>query len=177
MKHSWDQKLDPRGLQLIEILAKLGRVRQPTGLNAGELRRWLEDEKSVLSSYPELDELSEKRKVNLDPRFIELFVKTDPDCELSEKEMQEMFEEEEWPLLRAEQLEIHQRIALMFEADQALRFQAYSAIALAIVFLRKIFSSSLKKQFGTKKVSWFKMASAIAQHLRWFGDIFRGQVG
>jgi len=123
-----------------------------------------------------MDDLGEKRKVALDPKFIALLVTTDPEWELSEQETQKMFEQEEWPLLRAEQLEVHQRIALMLEADQALRFQAYEAVAFAIVFFRRMASSSLKKQFGTKKVSWFKMVSAIAQHLRWIGDVFRGEI-
>ena len=130
----------------------------------------------MLSSYPEVDQLGEKRKVNLDPRFIDLLVKMDPECELTEKEMQELFEHEEWPPLQAEQLEMHQRIALMLEANQALRFQAYAAVALAIVLFRKAFSASLKKQFGTKMFSWLKMVSAIAQQLRWIGDLFRGEM-
>jgi hypothetical protein len=176
MKHSWQRKLDARGLELIDAIAKLRRVRQPTSLSADEVHRWIEEEKAILSSFPNLDDVGEKRKVELDPKFIELLVKTDPKCELNEKEMQLMFEREKWPLLRAEHLEMHQRIALLLEADQTLRFQAYAAVAYAIVFLRRMFSSTLKRQFGTKKVTWFKVGKAIAQNLRWIGDIFRGEI-
>lgn len=176
MKHSWEEKLGKQGMQFVELSAKLRRVKQPTRLDAEEMRRWVKEEKEVLSSLPDLDDIGEKRKVDLDPKFVELMLKTDPEWELSQTETEEMFEREEWPLLRAEHLEMHQRVALLLEADQALRFQAYAAVAYAIVFFRRIFSSTLKKQFGTKKVSWFKMASAIAQHLRWIGDLFRGEI-
>jgi hypothetical protein len=176
MKHSWEEKLDARGVEFIEVVAKLSRVKQPTSLNADELHRWVKDEKEVLSSYPDLDNLGEKRKVDLDPKFIQLLLKTNPEWELSQSEVQRLFAQEDLPLLRAEQLEVHQRIALLLEADQDLRFQAYAAVAYAIVFLRRMFSSTLKKQFGTKKVNWFKMATAIAQHLRWVGNMFRGEI-
>lgn len=176
MKRSWQEKLDTRGLQFIEVTAKLRRVKQPTSLNADEVRRWVEDEKEVLSSYPDLDDLGEKRKVDLDPKFIELLLQSNAHWELSKEEMQQMFKLENWPLLQAEHLEMHQRIALLLEADQELRFQAYAAVAYAIVFFRRIFSGTLKKQFGTKKVGWFKMTRAIAQHLGWIGDIFRGEI-
>lgn len=176
MKHSWEEKIDERGLRFIELAAKLRRVKQPTSLNADEVRRWVQDEKAVLSSSPDVDDFGEKRKVDLDPKFIELLLKTDPEWELSQKEMEQMFEEQELPLLRAEHLEMQQRIALLLEADQALRLQAYAAVAYAIVFFRRMFSSTLKRQFGTKKVGLLKMARAIAQHLTWIGDIFRGEI-
>src|SRR5271170_5310432 len=156
MKHNWQTKLSAQGLEFVELTAKLQGVKQPTSLSAEEVRRWVNEEKEILSSYPNAEDLGKKRKVDLDPKFVELIVKTDPEWELSEQETQQMFEEEEWPLLRAEHLEMHQRITLMLEADQALRFQAYSAVAYAIVFLRRMVSGTLKKQFGTKEISWFK---------------------
>jgi hypothetical protein len=176
MKHSWKNKLDARGLEFVELSSKLHHVKQPTGLNADEVRRWVKDQKAIFSSYPKSDELGEKRKVKLDPRFVELLVKTDPDCELSKEEMQQAFENESWPLLRAEHLEMHQRIALMLEADQMLRFQLYAALAFIIVFFQKMVSRAFKKQFGTKEFSWFKMTTAVARHIKWIGDSFRGEV-
>lgn len=49
---------------------------------------------------------------------------------------------------------------------------------MAIVFFRRVCSSTVMKQFGTKKLGWFwlKMLSAMAQHANWIGDAVRGEV-
>jgi hypothetical protein len=176
MKRSWEDKLDPRGLEFIELAAKLRQIKPPSSFNHDELRKWTKAQNSVLSSYRNVDDFAEKRKVNPDPRFIKLLIDTDPECELSEEEMKALFAREEWPLFRAEQWELHERIALMFEENKGFRFQAYAGLAFAIVFLRRMFSSTWKKQFGTKKVGLFKMTSAIGQHFKWIGDLARGHV-
>jgi hypothetical protein len=176
MTHSWEKKLEERGLRFIKLRRQMRQVKQPSSLNPEEMRRWVREEKEVLSSYPDIDKLGEKRKVELDPQFIELLQKADPTWELTTAEMQALFTNEELPLLVADRWEMQQRIALLLEKDQALRMQVYGALAYAIVFIQRMFSSTLKKQFGTKKVGLFKMYRAISQHLRWIGDLFRGEI-
>jgi hypothetical protein len=83
MKHSWEEKLGQQGLKFVEVSAKLRRIRQPSTLGQSELRRWVKEQKSVLSAYPELDA---KRKVNLNPEFLRFLLRGNPDIELTEEE-------------------------------------------------------------------------------------------
>src|SRR5437879_4874847 len=107
MKHSWEEKLDQKGLKFVEASAKLRRIMPPSGVGPIEIRRWIKEQTGVLSSYPELPA---KRKVKLDPEFVRLLLRANPDSELDEEEMLGLFENEEFPLLRADELELHQRI-------------------------------------------------------------------
>ena len=173
MKHSWEEKLDEQGLKFVEVSAKLRRIRQPSSLEQSQMRRWVKEQKAVLSSYPELEE---KRKVNLNPEFICFLTRTNPDIELNEEEWLGMFERKEFPVLRAEELEMHQRIFLYLESSQNRRFKIYGAIASAIVLVRHIFSGGLKRQLGTKRPNLFKMSTACAQNLEWFGATLRGNL-
>src|SRR5580698_9214961 len=129
MKQSWEEKLDEQGRMLIEAQAKLRRIRQPTSLHSNDLWRWIKEQNSVLSAYPELDR---KKKVKLSPEFVRLFLRAHPEIELNEEQLQQLFEQEEFLLLRAEELELTQRIALTLEADQNKRMEAYEALASAI---------------------------------------------
>jgi hypothetical protein len=172
MKHSWEEKLGQQGLQFVELSAKLRRIRQPSTLEQSEVRRWVKEQKAIFSSYPDL---GAKRKVNLDAKFVRALRRANPDYELNEEEMLWMFENEEFPVLRAEELELHQRIFLDLEADQDKRFQAYGAVASGITLLRQFFSGAFKKQLGTKKPTLFKMLTALAQNLEWLGTLLRGK--
>ena len=81
-----------------------------------------------------------------------------------------MFEREELPMLRADELELQQRIFLYLESDQNTRFKIYGTVASVIILLRTFFSGGLKRQLGTKKPGLFKMFTALAQNLEWFGS-------
>jgi DNA polymerase elongation subunit (family B) len=172
MKHSWEEKLGQEGLQYVEVSAKLRRIRQPSTLGRSELRRFFKEQREVLSAYPDL---GAKRKVKVDARFVRAYLQANPDFESNEEEMLEMFEDEEFPVLRAEELELHQRIFLNLESDQNKRFQAYGAVASGITLLRRLFSGAFKKQLGTKQLTLFKMFTAVAQNLEWVGTLLRGK--
>ena len=172
MKHSWEEKLGQQGLQFVELSAKLRRIRHPSTLEQSEVRRWVKEQKAVLSAYPDL---GAKRKVNLDAKFVRAYLQANPDFELNEEEMLRMFEYEEFPVLRAEELEMHQRIFLDLESDQNKRFAVYGAVASGITLLRRLFSGAFKKQLGTKKPTLFKMFTALAQNLEWLGTVLRGK--
>ncbi len=73
-----------------------------------------------------------------------------------------MFEREELPMLRADELELQQRIFLYLESDQNTRFKIYGTVASVIILLRTFFSGGLKRQLGTKKPGLFKMFTALA---------------
>jgi len=77
--------------------------------------------------------------------------------------MQGLFDREEFPVPRAEELEWTQRIALALEADPNMRMQAYEAVGSAIVWLQRIFAGRLKKQLGTKTPKRFEVWWAVAQ--------------
>lgn len=173
MKRSWEEKLGQQGLKFVELSAKLRRIRQPSTLGQSELRRWVREQKDVLSAYPELDA---KRKVNLTPEFVRFLIRANPDIELTEKQWLGMFAREEFEESRAEELELHQRIFLYLESDQNKRFEIYGFVASAIILLRTFFSGGLKRQLGTKKRSLFKMYTALAQNLEWFGAVLRGDL-
>jgi len=139
-----------------------------------EIMRWVTEQKAVLSAYPEIEK---KRKVKqLDSKFIPLYLRTHPKIELNEREFQFLLENEEFNLLRAEKLEITERIALALEADETKRMATYEAVADFIVMLRYFFSGGLKKQLGTKTPRPFEVVWAIAQNLEWAADMLRGTV-
>jgi hypothetical protein len=171
MKHSWREKLDEKGLKIVELSASLGRIRPPANTSLEEIKRWTREQNVVLGAYPELEQ---NRKVKLDPKFIPLFLRAHPDVELNEQEMQHLFEKEEMPLLRAEELELTARITLELEADQTKRIEAYEAVASLIVLLRQLFSGGLKRQLGTTTPSRFKLLWALGQNLKWVAEILRG---
>jgi hypothetical protein len=173
MKHSWQEKLDERGLKFVEMAAKLKRIRPPATLDMSRWIRWIKEQKDVLSSGPDLEQ---KRKVKLNPEFVRLLRRANPDLELNDEEMLRLFENVEFPLLRADELELHQRIFLALEADQDMRFEAYGAVASAIVLLRLLFSGGMKKQLGTKRPNFFQRLTAIAQNLEWMGGALRGDL-
>jgi hypothetical protein len=173
MSHSWKEKLDEKGLKYVEFSAKLHQIKQPSSLNSHELARWMKEQVVVLSSYPELDP---KRKVNLDPEFVRLLQRTHPDIELNEEETIALFEKEEFPLFRADELEMHQRIFLALESSQNRRFKIYGALASGIVLLRTLFSSVFKKQLGTKTPNPFQFRTAMAKNFEWFGSALRGDL-
>lgn len=172
MKHSWEEKLSQQGLQFVELSAKLRRIRHPSTLEQSEVKRWVKEQKAVLSARPDL---VAKRKVNLDAKFVRALLRANPDYELNEEEMMWMFEHEEFPVLRAEELELHQRIFLDLEDDQNKRFIAYGAVASGTTLLRRLFSGAFKKQIGTRKPTLFKVVTALAQNLEWLGNALRGK--
>ena len=142
-------------------------------MDQGELGRWFSEHKNVLSAYPELDS---KRKVSLGPEFVRALLRAHPDFELSEAEMLVMLKNAEFPELRADEWELHQRIFVWFESSENRRFKIYGAVASGIILLKRIFSGGLKKQLGTKKRTLFKVVTAIAQNLEWLGAALRGDM-
>jgi len=66
MKHSWKEKLGEQGLKVVEASARLRRIRLPATMDPSEWERWINEQKDVYSSYPDLDA---KRKVKLDADF------------------------------------------------------------------------------------------------------------
>jgi hypothetical protein len=174
MTHSWKEKIDQEGLKLVELSAKLRQLKpQPSTLDQREWRRWIKSYIAVHDSYPELEL---KKKVKLTPEFVRVYVRTNPDIELNEEETMLLFEREQFPVLRADELELQQRIFFALEASQETRFKIYGAVASAIVFLRKMFSGGLKRQLGTKTPNRFQFVTAIAQNLRWLGGALRGNL-
>jgi hypothetical protein len=173
MKHSWREKLDQKGLKLIEVSVGLRRVEPLSSLDLSEISRWLREQKAVWSAYPELEQ---RRKARLDPKFIALYLRAHPEIELNEQQFQQLFEREEFPVLRAEELEMAQCIALALEADPNKRIEAYETVASAIVWLRQMFSGGLKKQLGTKDPSGDEVFGAVAQGLDWAAEMLRGNV-
>jgi hypothetical protein len=112
----------------------------------------------------------------LDPKFIALYLRAHPEIELNERELRHLFENEELYSLRAEELEMAQRIALALEADQNMRIEAYETLASAIVWLPQMFSGGLKKQLGTKVPTRYEFLGAIAQDLAWAAEMLRGNI-
>ena len=174
MTHSWKEKLDDAGVKFVEAHAKARQVRPPASLDFGEIGRWLKEQRTVWSAYPELDE---KRKAQLTPEFVRLYVHTHPEVELNAEEMQVLFDREEFPVPRAEELEWTQRIALALEADPNMRMQAYEAVGSAIVWLQRMFAGGLKKQLGTAiPNSSSEFFAALAPQLEWAANMLRGNI-
>jgi hypothetical protein len=173
MSHSWKEKLDEKGLKYVEFSAKLHKIRPLSDLSSAERERWIKDQRVVYSAYPELEP---KRKVNLDPEFVRLLRRTHPEIEASEEVAIAIFENEEFPLFRADELEWHQRIFLALESSQSRRFRIYEALASGIVLLQTLFFGVFKKQLGTKTPNPFQFRKAIAQNFEWFGSALRGDL-
>jgi len=173
MKHSWKDKLDEQGRQVVEMAAKLNRIRLPASLDPVEWGRWTGEQKGVYSSQPDMQR---KRKVALEPAFVRLLLRMHPEIGLNEVEMEELFEREEFPSLRADELELHQRLFLALESDENRRFEVYAAAASAIVLFRHLFGSVLRRQFGGKKLSLLGLFGFIAQNLEWLAGALRGKV-
>ncbi len=173
MKHSWKEKLDEKGLKVVELSARLRQIKPLANTDFKEITRLIAEWKAVLSAFAEVEQ---KRKAKLDPRFIPLLLRAHPEIELNEKEFQHLFENEELNLLRAEELELTEHIALALEADQTKRIEAYEAVASLIVLIRRLFAGGLTKQLGTKTPSRFGFWWAIAQNLDWVADMLRGNV-
>jgi hypothetical protein len=171
MSHSWKEKLDEKGLKYVEFSAKLHKIGPLSNLSPAEGERWIKEQRSVYSAYPELDP---KRRVNLDPEFVRLLQRTHPEIEASEEETIAVFEKAEFPLFRADELEWHQRIFLAFESSQDRRFKVYGALAFVIVLFREFFSEAWKRCFGAKTPNQFQVLRASAQNFEWFGSALRG---
>jgi hypothetical protein len=174
MKHSWEEKLDAKGLKVVELSAQLRRVRLLASTDFAEVGRWLKDQRAVLSAYPETHA---KRKAELSPEFVRLYLRTHPEIELNEQEMQFLFDREEFDVPRAEELEMTERIAFALEADPIKRMESYEAVACLIVLLRRFSSGGLKKQLGTKKkLRRFQLMWAMAQNVSWAANMLRGDI-
>ncbi len=172
MKRSWREKLDERGLKSIELWAKLHRITPPATINMSEWERWIEQQRDVLSSCPDLEE---KRKVKLDPGFVRGYHRANTKLSLGERELRFMFENVGLPLSLADEMELAQVFYLALEPDQNKRMEAYVTVARAIVLLRGMFSGGLKKQLGTKIPNRAQLFSAIAQNLEWIAARMRGE--
>ena len=173
MKRSWQEKLDEQGLKLVEARAKLGRIRLPATMDPSEWKRWIEEQKDVFSSYPDLDA---KRKVELDAKFVRLYHRANPHLGLQEQELRFLFEKFDLPMALADELELAQRFALALEADQNKRIEAYVTVARGIIQLRQMFSGALRKQLGTKAPNREELLAAVAQDLEWVADMLRGNI-
>ena len=158
----------------VEASAKARRVKPPASLDFNEIARWLKEQRTVWSAYPELEE---KRKAQLTPEFVRLYVRTHPEVELNAEEMQVLFDREEFPVPRAEELEMTQVIALLLEADLNKRMAAYEAVGNAIVWLRRICAGGLTKQLGTAiPNSSSELFAALAPQLEWAANMLRGNI-
>jgi hypothetical protein len=173
MKHSWQEKLDEKGLMYVELSARLNQIRPLSSLGRGESRRWIKEQVDIFSSFPDLNP---KRKVKLGPEFVRALLRTRPEIELDEEEMLFLFENESFDLLRAEELELHQRIFVALELNPKWRFEIYGGVASVIVFLRRLFSGGLKKQLGPKTPNPFQLRRALAQNFEWIGSTLRGDL-
>jgi hypothetical protein len=174
MKHSWREKLDEKGLKLVELNANLRRVNPLQNMDYEEITRWLNQVKTVLKAFPELDD---KRKAKLDPKFIPLFLSAHPEIELDVDKLRYLFEHEELEMLRAEELELMQQITFWLEADQTNRLKAYETVAGIIVLIKELFSGGfLTKQFADQTPKQFELFWAIAKQLDWAAEMLRGNV-
>ncbi len=173
MKHSWKDKLDDQGLELIQMARQFSRMRFPATLDKAELDGWVKEQNEVYSAHPNLEV---KRKVKLEPDFLALLTHMHSDLELNEQVMTTVFQREEFGSLRADELEMHQRIYRFMESDLHRRFEVYAAAASAIVLFRHVFGRFLKLQVGQKKLTPFSLLGFIAQHLEWLGGVLRGKI-
>jgi len=173
MKHSWKDKLDDQGLEIVEIARKLSHIQPPATFDMAELHRWIESQKEVYASHSDLEQ---KRKVKFEQEFVRLLLRMDNEPELDPAKMMVLLQREEFPSLRADELEMHQRIFMFLESNQDIRFRLYGAVALGIVMVRQLFGRLLKMQLGTKKLSLFGLFGFIAQNLEWLAGVLRGKV-
>jgi hypothetical protein len=169
MKHSWKDKLDDQGLEMVEIARKLSQIKVPTTLDMAELRRWIERQKEVYSSHSDFDQ---KRKVKFELGFVRAFLRTSNETELDAARMMALLQREEFSSQRADELELHQRIFMFLESDQAIRFQVCEVVASGIVMFRQLFGPLLKMQFAAK----INLRGFLAQNLEWIAGSLRGQV-
>jgi hypothetical protein len=97
----------------------------------------------------------------------------DDEPELDPAKMIVLLQHQEFPSLRADELEMHQRIFKFLESHQDLRFILYGAVASGIVMFRQLFGPLLKMQFATKN---FNLRGFLAQNLEWIAGSLRGNV-
>lgn len=173
MTHSWKDKLDDQGLELVEMVQKLRQIKMPGAFNAAERERWIKEQKEVYSSHPNLEQ---KRKVKLDREFVRRLLRMHPEIELNEDQLIVLFQQEEFSQLRAEELELHQRIFMFLESSQDRRFEVYATVASGIVLFRHLFGRLLKMQLGTQKLNLFGLFGFIAQNLEWLAGLLRGKI-
>lgn len=172
MKRSWREKLGGRGLQLIEVWAKLHRITPPATMDMSEWERWIKQQKEVFDSYPDLED---RRKVKLNPGFVRRYHRANTSIGLEEHELRFLFESIGLPSCLADEMELAQVFYLAFEPDQSSRIEAYVTLARGIVSLRRMFSGGLKKQLGTRTPNRAQLLGAIAQNLEWIAGRLRGE--
>jgi hypothetical protein len=176
MKHSWQEKLDERGLRFIDACARLRRVLPPpTTLDVRAWHGWIKQQNAILFSCS--DDLEPTRPLKLNPKFLRLYHRANPLTGLNEQELRLLLEQHGIPVSLADKLELSQRIALALEADPNLRIEVYVAVAEGILLLRRLFSGVMKKQFGTKVPERKELLAALAQNLKWIADGLRGDLG
>jgi hypothetical protein len=173
MKHSWEEKLDDQGLELIEMARQFSQIQLPAALNKAEMEGWAKKQKEIHSAHPNLEL---KRKVKLEPQFVRLLLRMHPEIELNEQEMTVLFAHEEFGSLRADELEMHQRIFKFMESDLDRRFEVYAAAASAIVLFRRLFGPLLKRQLRQIMRNPFGLFGLIAQNLEWLASGLRGKI-
>jgi hypothetical protein len=173
MKHSWKDKIEDQGLELIEMARQFSQIQLPAALDKAEMEGWMKKQKEVYSAHPTLEV---KRKVKLEAQFVRLLLRMHPEIELNEQEMMVLFEHEEFGSLRADELEMHQRIFKFMESDQDRRFEVYATVASAIVLFRRLFGPLLKMQLRQLMRNPFGLFGFIAQNLEWLASGLRGKI-
>jgi hypothetical protein len=173
MKHSWKDKIDDQGLELVEMVRQFSQIQLPAAFNKAEMEGWVKKQKEIYSAHPNLEL---KRKVKLEPQFVRLLVRMHPEIELNEQEMMVLFEHEEFGSLRADELETHQRIFKFMESDPDRRFEVYAAAASAIVLFRRLFRPLLDRQLRQIMRNPFGLFGLIAQNLEWLASGLRGKM-
>ena len=155
---------------MVEIAKKLSQVKVPATLDMAELRRWIEEQKEVYVSHTDSEP---KRNVKFELEFVRFLLRMDNKFELDPAKMMVLLQREEFPSLRADELEMHQRIFMFLESNRDIRFLLYGFVALGIVMAQRLFGPLVKMQFATGK---FNMRNFLAQNLEWIAASLRGKV-
>jgi hypothetical protein len=171
MKRQWQEKIDGKGLQLIEAHARQQKLDPPRSLNRREFSRWMREQNDILSSYPDL---APKKQIRLKPEFVRSWIEANPELigDLNRQELQNLFEDCEWPSFIADSLELAQKLWLTYESHPQKRAEAYVSVAGWIVLLRSLSAPITDFQFG-KKIDGKNLGVPIAQFLNWIARMLR----
>jgi len=169
MKRSWKDKLDDQGLEIVEVAKQLAQITPPATFDMAEIQEWIKKQKEAYSSHFDLEQ---SRKIKFDLEFVRLFLRMENNADLDPAKMQIYLERAEFPSLRADELEWHQRIFIFLESNPEIRFRVYGFVALAIAMFRHLFGPLLKMQFANKT---FNLRVFLARNFEWIAGSLRGQ--
>src|SRR5579859_5408057 len=105
MKHSWQEKLDERGLRFIDACARLRRIPPPPStLDVRAWHGWIKQQNAILASYT--DDLEPTRTLKLSAKFLRLYHRANPLTGLNEQELRLLFEQRGLPVSLADKMEL-----------------------------------------------------------------------